>query len=315
MKKFFGLVRLFLYDFIRFYRFSGSLHVTEREQVLAHLVHAYHRVEKGLTMPRFRAGFGTSAIRMLMKWIRVFEERYGTEEPQLRHAVGVLKGYLDVHHRLDVPDSMRDMLGAIEEFCAARPYAEMIEQPTVSRADFFKFRNASFPEFAHSRHTLRHYAGVVEPERIQSAVRLAQSAPSACNRQPIRVYCLSSREKIEGMMAIQGGNRGFGTDCDKLLVVTADLHSGNWIAERNSLHFDAGLFTMNLCYALHYQEVAHCILNWSTTVATDKQAHALLGIPPHEEIEILIACGRPAESFKVPCSPRRPLEEIYRTLD
>ena len=63
MKKFFKLLSLYWYDFTRFRRHSGSLHQTEREQVLAHLIHGYHRIEKGLTMPNFRAGFGKPAER------------------------------------------------------------------------------------------------------------------------------------------------------------------------------------------------------------------------------------------------------------
>ena len=67
---------------------------------------------------------------------------------------------------------------------------------------------------------------------------------------------------------------------------------------------------MNLCYALHYGKVAHCILNWSTDAATDRKAHSLLEIPENEVIAILVACGRPAEKFRVPCSPRKHIESL-----
>lgn len=305
MKKILKVLALYWYDLWRYLRHSGSMHQTEREQVLAHLVHGYHRIEKGLTMPNFKAGFGKSAVTTLMKWISVFESRYGTDEPQLHHAVGVLKEYVRVNSELGTTG-----LNPVREFCEARPYAAKVEEIEMSADDFFRETEAPFPRFAMSRHSLRHYAGEVAEATIRDAVELAKCAPSACNRQPVRVYCVASRDKINGMMELQGGNRGFGRDCDKLLVVTGDLHDGNWINERNSIYFDAGLFTMNLCYALHYGKVAHCILNWSTDVATDRKARSLLGIPENEVITILVACGRPAERFRLPCSPRKAIESL-----
>lgn len=305
MKKFFKVLALYWYDFKRYWCHSGSLRQTEREQVLGHLIHGYHRIEKGLTMPNFRAGFGKSAVAMLMKWVMTFESRYGTDDPQLRHAVGVLKEYVRVNSALGASD-----MDIVRAFCEARPYAARVEEREVTAEEFFRETESSFPRFAMSRHSLRHYAGEVAEATIRDAVELAKCAPSACNRQPVRVYCVVTRDKINGMMELQGGNRGFGKDCDKLLVVTGDLRDGNWINERNSIYFDAGLFTMNLCYALHYGKVAHCILNWSTDAATDRKARALLGIPDNEVIAILVACGRPAERFRVPCSPRRSTESL-----
>ena len=307
MKKLFKTIALYWYDFRRYWRHSGSLRQTEREQVLGHLIHGYHRIEKGLTMPNFRAGFGKSAVATLMKWVVVFENRYGTDEPQLHHAVGVLKEYVRVNSALGVSE-----INAVRQFCEMRPYAKNVEERETTAAEFFSEVDAPFPRFVASRHSIRNYAGEVSESAIRDAVEIAKTAPSACNRQPVRVYCVASRDKIEGMMDLQGGNRGFGKDCDKLLVLTGDLHDGNWINERNSVYFDAGLFTMNLSYALHYSKIVHCILNWSTDAATDRKARSLLGIPENEVIAILIACGRPPEKFRVPCSPRKTLGELLR---
>ena len=67
---------------------------------------------------------------------------------------------------------------------------------------------------------------------------------------------------------------------------------------------------MNLCYALHYHGIAHCILHWSVEPATDREVHRLLGIPENEAIVQVLACGMPPEEFDVAASPRRAPEEI-----
>ena len=165
MKKILKVLALYWYDLWRYLRHSGSMHQTEREQVLAHLVHGYHRIEKGLTMPNFKAGFGKSAVTTLMKWISVFESRYGTDEPQLHHAVGVLKEYVRVNSELGTTG-----LNPVREFCEARPYAAKVEEIEMSADDFFRETEAPFPRFAMSRHSLRHYAGEVAEATIRDAV-------------------------------------------------------------------------------------------------------------------------------------------------
>jgi hypothetical protein len=80
------------------------------------------------------------------------------------------------------------------------------------------------------------------------------------------------------LFAAQGGTRGFGADADKVLVVTSDLSSVRWGWERHDCYVNGGIFVMNLCYALHYFGVAHCILHWSVSPETDREAHELLGV-------------------------------------
>ena len=145
---------------------------------------------------------------------------------------------------------------------------------------------------------------------IASAVALAATAPSACNRQHARVHVIDDPSLRERLFALQGGTRGFGADADKALVVTADLSAVRWGWERHDAYVNGGIFVMNLCYALHYHGIAHCILHWSVEPATDREAHRLLGIPENEAIAQVLACGMPPEEFDVAASPRRAPEEI-----
>ena len=87
-------------------------------------------------------------------------------------------------------------------------------------------------------------------------------------------------------------------------MVTSDLSAVRWGWERHDCYTNGGLFVMNLCYALHYHGVAHCILHWSVAPEADRAAHGLLGIPENEAIIQLIACGMPPEEFDVAASPR-----------
>ena len=293
----------FRYDMAQFMKNAGALHLDRMAAARAEIVMGYHIIEKGLTMPRRRLGFGKGAVVHLMNLIDSFERRFG-DDPQVRHAVGVLRAYRELHSEWPEP------MPRLDTFLAVRRDVPAAVEPHVARADFFAAKDAPFPEFAASRHVCRHFAGPVPRETVEKAVEIAATAPSACNRQHARVHVVDDPALRDRLFALQGGTRGFGADADKVLVVTADLSSVRWAWERHDCYVNGGIFVLNLCYALHYLGVAHCILHWSVPPETDRATHEFLGIPPNEAIVQVIACGLPPEEFDVAASPRLAVSEI-----
>ena len=296
--------RAFRYDRSQFMANAGALHLDRKAAARAEIVMGYHVIEKGLTMPRRRLGFGKGAVVHLVNLVDSFERRFGAGDPQVRHAVGVLRAYRELHREWPEP------MPRLDAFLASRPEVPAALEPHVRREDFFAAKDAPFPEFAASRHVVRHFAGPVPRETVEAAVALAATAPSACNRQHARVHVVDSPELRDRLFAMQGGTRGFGADADKVIVVTSDLSSVRWGWERHDCYVNGGIFVMNLCYALHWHGVAHCILHWSVSPETDRAAHRLLGIPANEAIVQVIACGLPPEEFDVAASPRLSAGEI-----
>ena len=298
----------FRYDKAQFMANAGALHLDRKAAARAEIVMGYHVLEKGLTMPRRRLGFGKGAVVHLVNLIQSFEKRFG-EDPQVRHAVGVLKAYAELHETAGesgdsgIPEPLVNFLAAHDDVPAAA-------QPHVRREDFFAAKDAPFPRFAASRHVVRHFEGPVPRETVEAAVKLALTAPSACNRQHSRVHVIDDPALRDRLFAAQGGTRGFGADADKVLVVTADLSAVRWAWERHDCYVNGGIFVMNLCYALHYLGVAHCILHWSVSPDVDREAHKFLGIPPNEAIVQVIACGMPPEEFDVASSPRLSVSDV-----
>ena len=293
----------FRYDRTQFMENAGALHLDRKAAARAEIVMGYHVLEKGLTMPRRRLGFGKGAVVHLMNLIASFERRFGADS-QVAHAVGVLRAYRELHREWPEP------MPRLDAFLATRSDIPAAVEPHVSCAAFFAAKDAPFPEFAASRHVCRHFAGPVPRETVEKAVEIAATAPSACNRQHARVHVVDDPVLRDRLFALQGGTRGFGADADKVLVVTADLSSVRWAWERHDCYVNGGIFVMNLCYALHYLGVAHCILHWSVPPETDRAAHEFLGIPPNEAIVQVIACGAPPEEFDVAASPRLAVSEI-----
>ena len=296
--------RGFRYDMRQFAEQAGALHLERKAAACAEIVMGYHVLEKGLTMPHRRLGFGKGAVLHLINLVTAFARRFGLEDQQVVHAIGVLRAYRELHK--DSPDAFP----RLDAFLAQHAHVPAATQPHVTREAFFAAKDSPFPVFAASRHVVRHFAGAVPRETLEAAIALALTAPSACNRQHARVHVVDSKDLAARLFALQGGTRGFGQDADKVLVVTADLSSVRWGWERHDAYTNGGIFVMNLCYALHYHGIAHCILHWSVTPATDRAAHALLGIPENEVIVQVLACGLAPEEFDVASSPRRTLNEV-----
>lgn len=295
--------KAFAYDRRVFSRYAGALNRADKDAARAEIIMAYHVIEKGLTMPESRPGFGKAAVKHLVNLITAFETRFD-RDAQVSHAAAVLKAYRVKKGNVTAP------FPELDAFLAGHADIEAAVEPHVTKDEFFKAKNAPFPEFAASRHMVRHFAKPVPRETIMEAVKIATSAPSACNRQSVRVHVVENRATMDRLLEIQAGSRGFGSSADKLLVVTSSLASIRWGWERHDPYTNGGIFAMNLCNALHYLGVAHCILHWSVAPASDRAAHEAVGIPPNEAIVLMIACAIPPDEFDVAASPRMEAADI-----
>lgn len=142
------------------------------------------------------------------------------------------------------------------------------------------------------------------------AIKLAQTAPSACNRQPTNVHIITDYSMIQQCLSMQNGNRGFGDLADKLLIITGDLQTVLGAQEFFDLNTNVGIFIMNLSYALYYHQIGHCILNWYAMPNIDRSLRKITKIPKEENIVAFIVCGYVPDKFKVAVSPRFKVEDI-----
>lgn len=296
---------LYHYDWQRFVKYCG--HKESREALLSDIIMTYHVLEKGLTMPEMRLGFGKENLLGLIEKLNKYADLYGSNDEQFRYGVSVIAEYKKTHEGLgflldsNVITSMNKLL---ERFNVSPS-----QQIETTREKFYASLSAPFPEFSASRHSVRNFSGSISIEQIKNAVAIASNAPSACNRQPCKIHLVSEKLLIEKCLAFQNGNRGFGNLTDKLLIITADIRA-SFESEPLDVRTNAGIFIMNVCYALHANKVAHCLLNWFVSPSKDKSLRSLLNLHPAETIVVFIACGDVPEEFKLAGSPKKSVDEI-----
>lgn len=283
----------------------------DRNTALATLAIVSHVLEKGITMPNRRNGFGYERVRDIVDRCNVIIRDYGKEYVELQAALADLKQYLDIHKEsgFELPEDIRNGIEKLLPFLTI--YDGNCYKTT--KEEFFKQSN-DFATFAHSRHSVRWYADTsVNEEKLMAAVDLAQTAPSACNRQATRVKVISSPEMKKLCCSLQNGNRGFGEKADKWLLITSEL--GDWShSYRFDPYLDAGIFTMNLLYALHYYGIVACTLNAHLTIEQRDALQQKLGYPESEVPVVFIAIGNPEDEFMVPMSRRLNTKDIVQEI-
>ena len=299
-------MQFFKHDILRYNTHSGLWGGKRKEHLLGRISLRAHVVEKGLTMPNMRLGFGKDNLLDLIRLCIAYSSQYGNDNEILCKAVGVVREYNDVHvseqYTLE-----QDVQEQINHLLNCMPRIDATQQCVYTSEAYYQHSQASFDLFSQSRHSLRHFSTTAEVsvDEVVKAIELAQNAPSSCNRQSSRVHVVAERSLIEAVLALQNGNRGFGHLVSKLLVLTVDLSCYNGINERNLCYIDSGIYAMNLLYALHYQQIGACTLNWCDSPEDDAKLRSLLDIPASETITLFIACGKaPEETFKVASSPR-----------
>lgn len=284
-------------------------HCQLKEQYEASITRLYHTIEKGLAYTDYRAGFGSDNVKTLMVEMQNYvSQGYDTEAFFYKTALCVLRRYIEkneLYKHVDVklneavanlPGTPNDD-GGILEF---RP------------AGAGEMHGMDYRDFAESRHSIRHFSEVpVELEKVKDAVRLAQLTPSACNRQGWRTRIIADKSVLEDVLNNQNGNRGFGQEIDKLLLVTADLRYFNSDREVFQAYIDGGMYAMSLINSLHYECIGTIPLSGSLTQKQDANVRKILGLEDAEVIILFIGAGNYPERCQTTKSTRhRPVMEI-----
>jgi len=279
------------------------------------IIVSYHVIEKGLTMPSPKAGFGQKVVKSLCILCKDYcEAGYQQSNVHFTHAVRVLNEYLEFNKRIHFSIEP-ELEHAILELQTATGIMVSSSQEQQEVGEFFQFDKDAIEHFFTSRRTIRNYLDTpIEKHVLDSCIRIAQSAPSSCNRQPVRVYAITNPELKSQVLSIHNGNRGFGHLAPMLLVVTSDQNSMMGFNERNDGYINAGLFTMNLVHALRLHGIGNCILNWSVLKDKDKKMRRLVGLNDSEIICLLLTIGYVPDTFYTAVSPRNAVDDVLTVI-
>lgn len=304
-------------DIQRYKKHSNGFLSPNREKILlGKIIVTYHIIEKGLTMPDMRAGFGKDALLNLISLCNTYiEKQCNQQDDHFLHAVKLLNEYVRVHEEMGFALD-EELVGKVRKLSLRTNVSATCSQLGCENDEYFSHANSSFRDFAFSRHSIRNFIDKpVDRGLIMKAVEIAQKSPSSCNRQPNRVYILENKEQIQWLLESQKGNRGFGQLIDKVIVLTAETGVFNGFTERNEAFLNSGMYAMSLLYGLHYYKIGAVSLAYvRVSKLDDRKLRQICGIPDSEVVSMLIGCGHVPEKLSIASSPRYKVDKIVKVI-
>jgi len=299
------------YDYKRFLTWSSaSKEAYSKTQLKALITMDYHRIEKGLALKQPKIGFGRDGIERLLKYSQIYLREHGDDEV-IHIAIHVLLEYY--HYNLDQGFKNEELYKSLLALKDATAHSELRVGGTltVTKQSILEAGQINLEAFFKSRYSIRHFVHEdVDISLIEKAIEMAQKTPSVCNRQTSKVYVFSKDEDKQKVLSFQNGNRGFGDQSSKVLIVVSELENFTSIGERNQAWIDGGMYAMSLVYALHSLGLGTCCLNWSVEAYVDKALKKATAIKDSESVIMMIAVGHLPDELKVAQSPRKQVHEV-----
>lgn len=284
--------KVYLQDANRFVQHSHlAKKQLTKEQLESKLWAQAHVIEKGMSLPEPRLGYGQDGIKALLDFLNKYTQmHYSLDSMAYKNALSVLQSYISYHEERNFDVSNLKKQLALYDLTSDKTVQAGVVN--FSKEEYTKLASGNFEQLANSRHTLRSFSSEpLDNDLIIKALELSRKTPSACNRQCWKVYWVKSPKAKKELLRLQKGHRGFGEAADSFLVITGDLSTCFGLEEYKQIYIDCGLYAMTLMNALHYKGVGVCPLNWCETHKKSQQLRSALGIPASDDIIMILGIG------------------------
>ena len=263
-----------------------------------------HTLEKALSLRNTRIGFGQLKVSRLLDSLEDYLKLHGSDA-FLSEPLEILRKYLEYNESVgyDLPLVAKRLL-ALESSFPARPGipSGVFE---VRREDIQAAATGNFESLLRSRHSIRYFTReIVSRELLEKALELAQTTPSACNRQAWHTHVFEGTG-CERLLRWQEGAKGFEEEPAAAILVTSDLRAFLKY-EPFQAYVDGGMYAMNLVNALHSLGLGTITLSCGFE-GRKLDALRAFGVPENEIPIAIVAVGHMEESFKVAASARKNL--------
>lgn len=278
-----------------------------------------HSLEKGSGIRNTKVGYGIEKAKALASNINdYYANNYNVDAFALLEGIKVLKYYLKLSEAqgTDV-ESVKEKVRECDT-----DYLQLEIPEYKAGVEFYSFEelcrasNYQFDEFVQTRHSMRTFSkDSINIRDIRKAIDIANFAPSACNRQPTKVYYLADKDKVTYFSSLISGNRGFENEIPSYLIVTENKQ----MFEDDELlqwYVNGGIYLSYLTLALSHLNIGSIIMQYKFSNAKDREIRSLLHVPNEEMIVAVVGIGKyPKEGAKCLCAQRKSSEFTLKVVD
>lgn len=260
-----------------------------------------HSLEKGMGMKNVKKSFGMEKCKKLIKIMQGLPEDISTKYYYIE-TYSIIKKYLEYANANDfseIEDLRKTFSNLMRPsnllpagFDCIDPYIEILNQQDILM----------------SRRSVRSYKKIyIDKSIVLTAAKIAAKAPSACNRQPEKVY-ICSEDKIKIFKNLIPGNKGFEEDISNWAVITArrDCFGKDEVFQ---WYINGGIFVTYFILALQKLGICSCVFQLPIAYDGIEKIKDMAGISKDEAIIAAIGYGYPENQVKCLKTSRRPIEE------
>lgn len=302
--------RAFAGDFLRHVRYAARFRPAHapKDTMRCRILLLNHQLEKAQTYANPKKGYGKEKLHRLLSLLEDYATRFGADE-LCAISIGVLESHF-ANAAAYKDDTCRKRLERLAAGMAS--VAPPGSGGIILHDGLAESRKTDFRGVLSGRRSCRQFApDKLDRATVREAVSLAMHAPSACNRQMVRVHYYDNPETIRAIVLAQRSDVQWCLDAPALFVITADECYYRDCLERNQRMFDAGLFSMVLDLALHSLGIGSCFKMAQKGVLMDRDTKRIGAIPAQEDICGLILAGHyPNGPVPTAKSPRLPITTI-----
>lgn len=294
---------------------SGSINTLNKKLCLETQIQLRaHCIEKGLSLRNPKIGFGKKIILELIEYIKQYVLIYGNNNFIIEN-IKILNAYVSFHNDIDVIDDIVNNLKQLKSITGEISSCDDAGIIYYNYNENMIARKGDFEQFAKSRHSLRYFDNtrIDIMDAVKKSLELAQTAPSACNRQPQKVYVFRNKAK-DTILKFQQGANSFSSEVDTVLLITAQQE--RYCYDIHQPYIDGGIYSMNLLYSLHYYGLGTIPLSAGMITEKEyKQICKMYNISEGENFILFIAVGGMPQECKSNYSYRNPVKDIYKVYD
>jgi len=267
-----------------------------------------HSLEKGMGIENPKQGFGIIKAGQLVNLLSQYLSGAGKESDfEYIEGVSVLRKYLE--YSSDTGTDVKLIAKKAEMlFDTGSSFKAGAEWINMSQL-YEKMDQKAAEYFIKSRHSIRSFKEIkVDEWDIREASKLAQMAPSACNRQPSKVYWTTDCETVQKMNDLIPGNKGFEQAIPNWAVITVERSFFNR-SEYFQWYVNGGIFVAYFIEGLHANKIGSCIFQIPVECENAPLIRELAKIPDTEAIIAAVGFGYAKDNTKILSAARRMPDE------
>ncbi|MBR8704742.1 nitroreductase family protein [Bacteroides pyogenes] len=265
-----------------------------------------HALEKGLIYSNPKSSWGIiKANDLIFKITYLLNNGFDPKAYEIQEACSVLKAYSESKGK-----NGRDIMIKLNSLMTAYSI-DLIPGGSLSISKQHLFFHNNSSDFITSRRSIRFFDdGIVPKDIILRAISIANTTPSACNKQPCNVYCPFNQQSIDAIGKYFSKAYVF-ERTPQILIVTSKL---SFFSSDEYLQplVNGGMYATTLCLAFHSLGIGSCPLEMVAFKKPEKEIRRICNIAVDEIIVTAITFGYVKETNQCTCGARRQNYQVLK---